>query len=128
MEIIKKLKERNFSEEVIEEVIRILKEERYIDDREYVERFIHDAINIKRRGPLWIKRELFKRGVNEEIVNELLSKYRKSFLKLIEEMYPEVMKRYTKDNIKERKRKAWNYFMSRGFYTEDIKEVMSVGT
>lgn len=125
-ELIMKLKRKNFSSAVIAEIVKFAKEEGYIDDMNYAERFIKDTINLKKKGPAWIRFHLYRKGIKSETIDSLLEKYKENIKKTLKELYPYAIKRYSNFSQNERKRKIWNYLTSRGFYSEDIKEVLSV--
>lgn len=65
---IKYLKDKGFEQEIIDEVVKELKEYRYIDDFEYSLMYFRYGFE-KRRGTERIKRELAEKGVSNEIIN-----------------------------------------------------------
>lgn len=58
-----------FSPEVVPDVLKQLTEERYLDDRKFVEMYIHDRLLFKPRSVLLLTKELEKLGVDRELVN-----------------------------------------------------------
>ncbi|MDO5564675.1 MAG: RecX family transcriptional regulator, partial [Eubacteriales bacterium] len=59
-----------YSKEVIDQVINNLKEYNYIDDYAYTKRFIE--LNIKNNSKKILEQKLFIKGVNQNIIKELL--------------------------------------------------------
>lgn len=58
----------NEDESMLEEVVEILKDLGYINDTDYVERFINEAINIKNLSLYELKYKLYSKGVNKELI------------------------------------------------------------
>jgi len=74
-EVRKKLLEKGYKENEIENAIDELKMLRYIDDYQYSLSFIEYSIG-KSRGAIRIKTELIEKGVTEQIVDETLDEYK----------------------------------------------------
>lgn len=71
-----KLKEKEYTEDQIQEAIDKMYEYKYLDD----DRFCHAFIRSKRSGNGWganrIKQELmFKHGIKQDVISEILSEY-----------------------------------------------------
>ena len=71
-EIKKRMREKEYSDEVIENTIDYLNYLNYLDDREYTQKFIRDKSNLKKMGKERIKRELYAKGVDDEMIKEEL--------------------------------------------------------
>lgn len=69
-EIKQRMREKEYSDEVIEKTIDYLYYLNYLDDREYAQKFIKDKSNLKKMGKERIKRELYAKGVDDEIIKE----------------------------------------------------------
>ena len=61
-EIRKRLKQKEFEEEIINEVIKELFEYGYLNDEEFAEAYINDRINFNPRGSFLVKKELREKG------------------------------------------------------------------
>lgn len=70
-EIVLKLREKEFSDDVIERVCELLKKYDYIDDYKYAGSFLRDKFNLKGFGANRIKFELKQRGVSSEIIEQV---------------------------------------------------------
>ena len=70
-EIVKKLKEKNYDEEVIEEVICYLKEKNLLDDQKFAKEWANYSIK-KGFSRKRVEQELRKKGVEEEIITNTL--------------------------------------------------------
>jgi regulatory protein len=71
-ELERKLKKKDFSEYSITKTIDYLLEKRYLDDSDYIRRFISDQIRLKRNGFLLIKKKLMEKGANQEEAERIL--------------------------------------------------------
>lgn len=70
-ELLLKLRQRGFKEEA-EEAIEKLKYYGYIDDRKFAENYVKELIRIKHYGKRRIEQELFRKGIDREIIGEVL--------------------------------------------------------
>ena len=68
-----KLIKKKFDKELISSLIEELKIKKYLDDEEYTRLIIQDEIKIKKSGPLIIKHKLFKKGVDQDIINDMIN-------------------------------------------------------
>lgn len=71
-EIVKKLKEKNYDEEVIGEVICYLKEKNLLDDQKFAKEWANYSIK-KGFSRKRVEQELRKKGVEEEIITNTLN-------------------------------------------------------
>ena len=124
-EIREKLKQKGYDENTIEDEVEFLKNYGFINDSRYAERFTNDAINLKKWGKSRIKTELLRKGVNREIVENVIED---AFSEIDEDrLFLEMQKRFKNSdfsNIKERAR-IFNFFIRRGFTPEEIKGAMN---
>ncbi len=116
-EIIKKLKERKISENIIEDILKLLTEQKYLDDSSYAKLYLENIVSSKPAGRRLIKLKLGEKGIDKETAD-----------KIIEENYDEeseytaarkLLKKYSV-RLKnkpgpEKKRKSFSYLISRGF-------------
>lgn len=63
----KYLKDKDYEEDIIDEVMKQLEEYHYIDDMEYAEMYFRYGFE-KGRGVLRIKRELSEKGVSSDVI------------------------------------------------------------
>ena len=69
-EMVKKLSEGGYNEEVIARVMAFLVKYGYIDDRVYCQKYIKETIKLRPKGKFLIKQELRQRGIDENIIDE----------------------------------------------------------
>lgn len=119
------LRKYNFSSEVIEKVTEKLKQEGYINQNIYAEAYINDQINLKIIGPLKIKKDLEKLGIEEKIINEKLKNYTKETqLEKINKLVEKEIKLNTNKSSYLLKNKILTNLLNKGFYKNDIMEVL----
>lgn len=96
----------------------------YLDDSEYANCFFNEQIMTTSRGPLKIKMELLKKGIDSSIVDHVMEQYtdvvqRDKLYKIISKM---IKGNKNKSNV-ELKRKVFNDLLNKGFYKEIILDV-----
>lgn len=114
----KKCKMLNFSEENIEEIIEYLKENDYINDEKYVEKYIQNVMRLKNCSINEIKIDLLKRGVDdfliEKNINEELEEFeKKSAIALAEKK----IKTMEKEKVKK-------YLLNKGFSYSNVAKAI----
>ena len=71
-ELINKLIQREYDREIAEEAVEYLEELDYINDADYARRYIHDAVRIKKHGIIRIKNDLYQKGIDRNVIDEVL--------------------------------------------------------
>ncbi len=118
-----KLIKKNFSLQVIQKVLDELNDLNYLNDRKFAEQFYNELMN-KFFGPLKIKNELVKKGIDKKIVDEILYDYFQD-----EEMQKNIILQYLQKNkfpkvVSSNKelQKIYNHLISRGFLDSSIRK------
>ena len=70
-EILEKFK--NEDNDILDETIENLKELGYINDENYVDRFMHEAIALKNLSIFELKYKLYSKGVKEDVIEKYIS-------------------------------------------------------
>lgn len=124
-EIREKLTQKGYDENIIEDEIVFLKNYGFINDLRYAQRFVSDAINLKKWGKARIRAELLRKGVDREIIDNAVED---AFMYVDDDRLLNEMQRRFKNsdlsNIKERTR-IFNFYMRRGFSPDEIKGAMN---
>lgn len=68
-EIRKRMREKEYTDDIIDETIDYLNYLNYLDDEDYARKFIRDKSNLKNMGKERIKRELYMKGIDNEIIS-----------------------------------------------------------
>jgi len=71
-ELVRALKMRGFSKEVIDDVLAELESKGLVDDRAFAGAFARDRVRLAPRGYRTIARELRQRGVSADVIDEVL--------------------------------------------------------
>jgi regulatory protein len=125
-EIRRRLKDKKYGENLIEDVMEELKKWEYLDDEKFAESYINDRINFRPAGKFLIKMELKTKGISEKIINKKLNEI-VSDEKELEMAQGLVKKRIDgldpKDSQKDRV-KLMNYLKTRGFSGAIISQAM----
>lgn len=126
-ELFRKLTKKKFPEIIVEKIISELISLGYVDDKKFAEQFL---LELKRKfmGPLKIKNEMTKRGINRKVIDEVLNKYF-----VIEDLQKQLILDFLqKDKFPKRisntkdLQKIYNHLVNRGFspavVLESLKE------
>lgn len=125
-QVIRKMIEKGYDKELIEITIEKLKTNKYIDDNDYCERFIHDKINFSKDGRLKIKEALYNRGIDRRIIDEKLSvitdedELEKAF-----ELSQKKLKTLSNIDPLKKKMKLYNFLINKGFDYDTVNKVVS---
>ena len=116
---------KDFCHKVINEQIKKLIRDGYLNDEKFAVSFINDSINLTNKGPLKIKKELIGYGVNKEIVDEKIdlidsNTVRNKLEKLIDKQL-----RIKKGSMNAVKLKLINYFVNLGYSKCMIDDLLS---
>jgi regulatory protein len=126
-ELSQKLARKNFTPALISFLINDLKTKDYLNDQRYARQLLNDEINLKKNGPLLIKGNLLKKGIEINLTNELLdelyteNKQRENCdclagkkLKSLEKLEPELQKK-----------RLVSFLTRKGFTWETISRIIS---
>ena len=120
-EVRDKLLIREYSEEIIDKVIDVLKQYNYVDDRVYAKKFIEYRTKTKKQGLFKIKHDLIIKGISEEIINEFFDDFKNDSGETIVSLIEKKAKGLKNLEYKEKQR-IIGFLMRRGFSCEEINE------
>ena len=129
-QVINKLKEDEYPEDIIFKVVNILEKYNYINDEDFAKAYIKDKLNLKGYGIFKIKYDLKMLGIDEEIFKYYL--YDTEFINEQEKAKILLMKKLkNKKNIEDvdykEKQKLYAYLSRRGFSYDSInKAIISI--
>ena len=111
-----KLRQWNISKAEIEKIIGRLKEDKFIDDRRFVEFFVRDKQKINKWGKEKIRYALKNKGLNQEIINEALSSLpSENFEDALRELLTKKSRELGKYQSYEKKNRLIRFAVQRGF-------------
>lgn len=121
-----KLKEKDFTEDIIDEVIDILEKEEYLNDRLYCEVFIEDKKQLNGYGKNKIKSLLIQKGVSKSVFEDFLDEfeYEEEFDNALKMGIKKLNLLSNEEDIFKKKQKLINYLAYRGFSFDVINEVL----
>lgn len=68
LELKRKLRNKGFRDDIIEQALKYLQGKNYLNDDQLTAQFVHDGIHLKKYGPLLLKKKLFEKGVAADII------------------------------------------------------------
>lgn len=118
IEVRKKCKMINYEDEYIEEIIEYLKENEYIDDELYIDKYIKNIMRLKKCSINEIKIDLMRRGIDENLIEKYITEE-------LEEFEKESAKILAEKKLKNfEKEKVIKYLLNKGFsYSNVIKAI-----
>jgi regulatory protein len=120
-EIYDKMLQKGYEPSVIANTIQYLKEQQYINDKEFAETFIKDKVELSHYGRNRIKAELLKKGIDKELIDELIEAtiQANEEYETAKELAKSKIKSYQKDKKDVQYRKLSGYLLRKG-YSYDI--------
>jgi regulatory protein len=119
-EIIDKLK-KDYTQDVVQEVIKILERYKYIDDFEYAKLYIKEKTNLKGYGKTRLKYELKAKGVLDETIDKVLDEYELDEVTIAIKLINKKTKGNKNLEFKGKKR-LFDFLYRRGFDYQTINE------
>lgn len=120
-ELFWKLKKKGFSDEIILELIEKLKTYKLINDKVFAYHFAYDKLTLSKKGPLIIKMELKKLGINDYLIQDTLNQLTNEIN--VYEIAFELGKKYYEKNNDLNKTK--NFLYKKGFESSTIDYVIA---
>lgn len=121
-ELKNRLNQKGFTHSEIKETLEYLKDLGYVNDKEFAFLFVKDKIKQKGAGPIYLKTELLKHNIPDELIREAMSlgysKYSQDEL-----ITNHIVKRkniLNDENILTQKRKIIQFLQRKGFTWEQI--------
>ncbi len=105
-------------------IIDFLQEEGFINDERYCRSFVKGKLNLKKWGVNKIKLSLITKGIDREIIDEVLSEidkdsYKEELVNLLKN------KKINEDDPYKRKAKLIRYAVGKGYSIGDVMEALS---
>lgn len=125
-EIYDRMLQKGYEPSVIANTIHYLKEQRYLNDKDFAEMFIKDKFELNRYGRNRIKTELLKKGVSKELVNDLMEEviHPDREYETARELAEKKMKSYQKDSKNAQHRKLSGFLLRRGYSYDIVSKVV----
>jgi regulatory protein len=120
-EIQQNLRKHKISEEIIPEVLSRLRENRLVNDRDFSIQWVENRIKFHPRGKRALGTELIKKGISDQIIEEVLQDINEEELAL--KLARRKMARIKKLDKSEFRKKMYGYLSRRGFDYSLCREV-----
>jgi regulatory protein len=124
-EVQQKLNNKGYAEELIQPVIKKLKEQNIINDGEFAKTWTEHRIVSQKKGRQWVKMELLQKGVSKENIKIALEQVDE------EAEYDSALQQAKKKwkpltgSIRERKHKITSYLLRRGYTNSVVGKVLN---
>lgn len=123
-EVTEKLKECEYSDDIIFRVIETMKKYNYINDKEYAKNFLTSKLNLKGYGIFKISFDLKQKGISDDIINDIIENTELNENKRALEVLEKKLRGKKISDYKE-KQKLYNFLLRRGFSYDVIKEAIN---
>ncbi|SET71296.1 regulatory protein [Salinibacillus kushneri] len=119
------LRKKEAEVEQIQQVIHKLKQEGYVDDREFAYTFVRSRMNTSSKGPLLLKKELMEKGITASIAEEAISvftpeKQREKVKKVVDKK----LSSSTKKSFQQQIQSVQATLVQKGFSSEVIRDML----
>lgn len=118
-QLVDHLYKNKIQREIIETILPILEEKKYLNDEDYARRYLNDALNIKKYGKNKTRYMLMSKGIERNVIDKVMENYdyESEYMNALELLE----KRISKDETDPKKiYSAKNYLQGRGFEFEII--------
>jgi regulatory protein len=124
-EIKDKLRQKGFDDKVIRSTIEKLKGYDLVNDYEFATAWIKERLAHKPRGKRLLRQELWKKGIEKEIMDRAIEELCRSEETPALEVLKKAEKRYRKLEPKVAKRRMLGLLLRRGFSYETAKDALA---
>lgn len=123
-EVRKKLSNKEFSDTVVDDIMTFLNKYRYVDDKEYAEKYVKDRKRSNPRSVTVLKQELQNKGIAEEICLEALEEEEVDEKQGVSYWIQKKTKGGTVPVDEKKKMQLYNFLQRKGYHYSLIKEAM----
>ncbi len=121
----KALRSQGLTEEIIAKVIEKLKEYKFIDDTAFAKFWVEQRTKFKRKPIRVIEYELKQKGIEENLIEEILSTLDDKDLDLgnAKKLAEKKLDFYRGLDVRKRREKVMNYLLRKGFSYDTVKKI-----
>ena len=123
-EVYTRLTQKEYPHNFILSAIAYCKEHGYINDKEFALSFIRDKTNINKYGPKKLKYELYKKGVSQSIIDEVLISDKDTEYEMALELGLKRLDRYKNDSKDAIYRKLGGFLQRKGYSYDIVYKVL----
>ena len=111
-------------EDLLDDIIEYMKEQKYLDDEDYVDRFVKETINLKNTSIKDIRYKLLGKGVSDGVIEDYICK---NYETMIEYEICSVKNIFLKKKDKLEESEIREYLYKKGFSGDSISEGIDRG-
>lgn len=123
-ELYRKLTQKEYPEELIFKAISYCKEYGYLNDKEFALSFIRDKTKLNKYGPKKIRYELYKKGVSQDIIDEVLVSDKDTEYEMALELGLKKISKYKGDSRDAIYRKLGGFLQRKGYSSDIVYKVL----
>lgn len=108
-----------------DDVIDLLKDQRFINDLEYAKSYVRTSANLNRKGPKVIERELISKGITEQEIWTAMEEY--PFSQQLEnalKLGEKVIQKSSRRSSRQTRQQISQHLMQKGYSSDVINEVL----
>ena len=126
-ELKRKLLSKNYSNSIIERTLEYLIQKNYLNDNVFIKMFMNEQINLKKSGPLIIKKKLMEKGALSSSIDPILSEGYPEELQLenAAKLFQVKIKTIRDHDQKKVKEKLFRFLQQKGFTWPVIEKVFA---
>jgi len=117
-ELYRKASEKSYDKRLIGNLLDEFQEKQYLNDERYARAFVKDKFSINRWGPVKIKSQLLKKGVDKKLADNIIADLisEQEMLSTCSTLLTKKQAQFKReDDLYKRKQKMLRYLASRGF-------------
>ena len=111
-------------EDLLDDIIEYMKEQKYLDDEDYIDRFVKETINLKNTSIKDITYKLMAKGINSNIIDDYICK---NYETMIEYEISSVKNIFLKKKDKMEEYEIKEYLYKKGFSSDSISSGIEEG-
>jgi len=125
-ELLQRLKQKGFSEELSQETVNFLKDKEFIDDRVFAKGWVSSRLK-RPFGLRRIKQELVQKGLEKEVIEETFARAKEGYDEggIVRQLAEQRFSRLKGVETLKARQRVYAYLMRRGFSPDVIGEVVN---
>ncbi|MBN1406671.1 MAG: RecX family transcriptional regulator [Calditrichaceae bacterium] len=126
-ELKRKLSAKKFSNSIIEQTLEYLNQKNYMDDEAFIKMYMQEQINLKKSGPLIIKKKLMEKGAHSSAIDPILTEGYPEELQIenAAKLFQNKIRSIREEDEKKVKEKMYRFLQQKGFTWPIIEKVFS---
>jgi regulatory protein len=125
-ELLKRLEEKGYKDDIAQEVMAEMQRFGYLDDSQFAESYINDRMRFRPAGRFVIRMELKGRGLSDSVIEEKLDELlpREEELRLASSLAEKKLRTLDRRDEKKARLKLLNFLKSKGFSSDIISQAV----